>query len=307
MEHRDVIVIGAGPAGLTAGMYCSCYGLSTLIIEEKMPGGCAAEIPLLENYPGLSEGIAGKDLIEKIVQQCGESGAEIHQFEKVLGLNFNDDEYVLKTDGSDYRTDAVILAMGRRYELLDIPGEKEFRGKGVSYCAVCDGHFFKDKKVAVVGHDCRAAEVAIYLSGLASDVKLVCQGKDLCAEKVCIDDLAEKKVEICNYLELKEITGDINVTGVVLADSKTGETRDTDIDGVFIQSNEIPNSEIVSQAGIDVDENSYIIIDENSKTNIDRVYAVGDITTNPVKLVVTAASQAAVAATDLSRNISRYV
>jgi len=305
MEHRHVIVIGAGPAGLSAGMYSAYHGFSTLIIEEKIPGGCAAEIPLLENYPGYSEGIAGKDLVERMVQQCEKAGAEIHQFEKVIELDFEGENNVVKTDKSVYQADAMILAMGRSCSLLGIPGEEEFRGKGVSYCAVCDGYFFKEKRVIVVGYGNRSAEVAIYLSGLASDVKLLCQEKTLCAEQIIIENLEKQKVEILENMELTEIKGNINVESVILTNNKTGENKEIDIDGVFFQLEGIPNSQIAKQSGINVDEDEYIIVDDKGMTNIDGIYAIGDITIYPTKLVVTAVSQAAVAAIEVSRYINR--
>ena len=305
MEHRHVIVIGAGPAGLSAGMYSAYHGFSTLIIEEKIPGGCAAEIPLLENYPGYSEGIAGKDLVERMVQQCEKAGAEIHQFEKVIELDFEGENNVVKTDKSVYQADAMILAMGRSCSLLGIPGEEEFRGKGVSYCAVCDGYFFKGKRVIVVGYGNRSAEVAIYLSGLASDVKLLCQEKTLCAEQIIIENLEKQKVEILENMELTEIKGNINVESVILTNNKTGENKEIDIDGVFFQLEGIPNSQIAKQSGINVDENEYIMVDNKGRTNIESIYAIGDITICPTKLVVTAVSQAAVAAIEVSRYINK--
>ncbi len=305
MEHRHVMVIGAGPAGLSAGMYSAYHGFSTLIIEEKIPGGCAAEIPLLENYPGYNEGIAGKDLVERMVQQCEKAGADIHQFEKVIELDYEGENNVVKTDKSVYQADAIILAMGRNCSLLGIPGEEEFRGKGVSYCAVCDGYFFKEKRVIVVGYGNRSAEVAIYLSGLASDVKLLCQEKTLCAEQIIIENIEKQKVEILENMELTEIKGNINVESVILTNNKTGEIKEIDIDGVFFQLEDIPNSQIAKQSGINVDENEYIIVDDKGMTNIDGIYAIGDITICPTKLVVTAVSQAAVAAIEVSRYINR--
>lgn len=305
MEHRHVIVIGAGPAGLSAGMYSAYHGFSTLIIEEKIPGGCAAEIPLLENYPGYNEGIAGKDLVERMVQQCEKAGADIHQFEKVIELDYEGENNVVKTDKSVYQADAIILAMGRNCSLLGIPGEEEFRGKGVSYCAVCDGYFFKEKRVIVVGYGNRSAEVAIYLSGLASDVKLLCQEKTLCAEQIIIENLEKQKVEILENMELTKIKGNINVESVILTNNKTGEIKEIDIDGVFFQLEDIPNSQIAKQSGINVDEDEYIMVDNKGRTNIESIYAIGDITICPTKLVVTAVSQAAVAAIEVSRYINR--
>ena len=303
MQHREAIVIGAGPGGLSAGFYLAHYGFDTIIFEEKIAGGYASEIPLLENYPGCIDAVSGKDLVDKMVKQCQKSGAEIHQFERVVGLNLEGKKPIVKTEKSEYSAEAVIIASGRYPGALGVPGEKQFYGKGVSHCAVCDGFFFKEKKVMVVGEDRRAAEVAIFLSRLASHVKIICVKDEVCAEKVLLEDLKEQKVEILSGMELKEIKGDIKVKSVVLFNKKTGEKKEIDTDGVFFQLDGIPNSQIARESGIKVDKNGYILVDERGRTNIDRVYAVGDITASPTKLVVAAAAQAATAAL----NVLEYI
>jgi len=295
--------MGAGPAGLTAGIYLSYYGFDTLIFEEKIPGGDAAEIPFIENFPGYSEKITGKDLVDKMVQQCKKSGAEIHQLEKVTELNLKDKKNIVNTEKSVYTATSVIIASGRYTKVIGVPGESQFRGKGVSYCAVCDGFFFKEKKVIIVGEDSRAAEVAIYLSGLASDAKLVCDKEKLCAERILIEHLENQKVEILRNMELKEIKGDINVKSVVLINKETGKTKEIDTDGVFFQLEGIPNSQIARESGVKVDNDGYIFVDNKGKTNIDSVYAIGDVTTCPIKLVLTAVAQAASAAIDVVKHI----
>lgn len=299
MEHRDIIVIGGGPAGLTAGIYLTQYGFNTIIFEEKIAGGYAAEVPLLENYPGYFKGISGKDLVDKMVQQCKEIGVEIHQFEKVIGLNFQGKKNIVKTEKSDYSAESVFIASGRYPRMLGVPGENRFAGKGVSHCAVCDGAFFKEKKVIVVGEDRRAIEIAIFLSGLASYVKMVCLKEKLCAEKILLKDLEKKKVEILGNVELKEIKGDIKVKSVVLFDKTTGDTEEIDTDGIFFQLEGIPNSKIAKESGIKVDKDGYILVYDRGRTNIDGVYAIGDVTSSPTKLVVTAVAQAAAAAFDV--------
>jgi thioredoxin reductase (NADPH) len=303
MQHQDIILIGAGPAGLTAGYYCSYFGFDTLIFEEKIPGGNAAEIPFIENYPGCSEGITGKELADKMVQQGSKAGADIRQLEKVVELNLEGKRNIVKTEKSIYSSDVVIIASGTCNRILGVPGEDQFRGKGVSYCAVCDGTFFKEMKVVVIGEDRRAAEDAIFLSGLASDTKLICVGERVCAEKILIEDLEKQEVEILPDMELKEIKGDIKVKSVVLFNKKTGETVEIDTDGVFFQLEGIPNSLIARESGIKVDKDGYIIVDKRGRTNIDGVYAIGDITASPTKLVVTAVAQAVTAAIDILENI----
>lgn len=307
MQHRDALVIGGGPAGLAAGIYLARYGLETIIFEEKVLGGYAAEIPFLENFPGYGEGITGKDLVDKMVQQCKEAGVDIHQFERVKGLSFEGTRPIVKTEKSDYSAEAVIIASGREAKVLGVPGEDQFRGKGVSYCAVCDGTFFKEKNVLVVGEDRRAAEVAIFLSGIASDVKLVCGKEELCAEKVLIEDMKKQKVEILSDTELKEIKGDIKVKSAILVNKETQDTKEIETDGIFFQLEGTPNSQIARESGVRVDKDSYILADNKGRTNKDRLYAIGDITSHPTKLVLLAVSQAAAAALDVLDHIQRHI
>ena len=299
MEHQDLIIIGAGPAGLSAGIHAGYFGLKSLVFEENIPGGLAAEIPMLENYPGFSEGISGRSLIDKMVGQCKEAGVEINKFEKVTKLNLEGREKIVKTDKSKYTANAVVIASGRHPKMLGVPGENELRGKGVSYCAVCDGAFFKNRKVTVIGEGNPAAEVALYLAESASSVVLICLRPRLEAERILIKRLAGQKIEVLTNMEIREIKGDIKVKSVVLSDKKTGDTKAIETDGVFFQLEEIPNRQLAEQAGVKVDEKGYIIVNEKGRTNIDDVYAVGDVTNHPVKQVVTAVAQAAVAVNDV--------
>ncbi|MBL7197670.1 MAG: FAD-dependent oxidoreductase [Candidatus Omnitrophica bacterium] len=299
MEYRDLIIIGAGPAGLSAGIHAVYFDLKASVFEENIPGGLAAEIPMLENYPGFSKGISGRSLIERMVEQCKRSEIEIHQFEKVVKLNLEGREKIVETDKSKYTANAVIIALGRHPRVLGVPGENEFRGKGVSYCAVCDGAFFKGKKVIVIGEKNPAAEIAVYFSNSASKVTLICLRPRIEAEKVLIERLTGEKIEVLTNMEIREIKGDVKVKSVVLSDKKIGDTKEIETDGVFFQLEEIPNSQLAEQAGIKVDEEGYIIVDEKGKTNIDNIYAVGDITNHSVKQVITAVAQATVAVNDI--------
>ena len=299
MEHRYAVVIGAGPAGLTAGVNLARYGLDTVILDEKMAGGYAAEIPLLENYPGCFGRMSGKDLVDRMVQQCQEAGTEIRPLEKVVKLDFEGQTRTVTSEKSQYSADAVIIASGRHPRTSGASGESQFYGRGVSHCAVCDGGFFKGKKVLVVGEDSRAAEVALFLSRTGSLVKLVCQKEKLCAEKILVKSCEEQKIEILANMELKEIKGDMKVRSVVLANRETRAAKEIDTDGVFFQLEGIPNSEMARASGIKVDQAGYILVDHKGRTNIDRVYAVGDVAVSPAKLVITAVAQAVGAARDV--------
>jgi thioredoxin reductase (NADPH) len=298
MEHWDLIIIGAGPAGLTAGIYGARSGLKTLVLEEGTPGGEAADTPLVENYPGFPEGISGRELSDKMAEQCRKVGAEIRQLERVTELQLGDKKKIVKTDRATYTASAVIIASGCHYRTLGVLGESEFRGRGVSYCAVCDGAFFKGRKVLVVGGGNSAAVSAIYLSNLASDVKLAHRRSQLRAEEALQEDLRAQGVKILWNTELKEITGDMKVKGVVVFDNETGETMTIDVDGVFIQVGEVPNSQFAKEAGVVVDNGGYIIVDVRQRTNIGGVYAAGDVTSCPIKQIGTAVGQAIIAASE---------
>jgi len=304
MEHWDLIIIGAGPAGLTAGIYGARSGLKTLILEEKTPGGAAAETPLVENYPGF-EAISGRDLSDRMSEHCRKVGAKINELEKVVELDLKGEKKTIKTDRASYTASALIIATGSHHQELKVPGEAEFRGRGVSFCAVCDGAFFKGGKVLVVGGGNSAVVSSIYLANLASNVKLAHRRDQLRAEKALQDSLQAQKVDMLWNTELKEIKGDVKVRSAVLVNNKTGETKEISVDGVFVQVGEMPNSQFAKKAGIAVDEGGYIIVDERQRTNIDGVYAAGDVTTGPVKQIGTAVGDAIVAANEAFGYIKR--
>jgi thioredoxin reductase (NADPH) len=304
MEHWDLIIIGAGPAGLTAGLYGARSGLKTLVLEEKLPGGAVIDTPLIENYPGF-ESISGRDLADKMAENCKKAGAKINELEKVAELDLKGEKKVVKTNRTVYTASAVIIVSGRHYRTLGVPGETEFRGRGVSYCTLCDGAFFKGRNVLVVGGGNSAVVSARYLANIASHVRLVHRRDQLRADEVLVKDLIAQGVEIMWNTELKEVKGDNKVKGVVLANNKTSETMETDLDGVFVQVGEAPNSQIAKEAGIEVDKAGYIIVDNRQRTNIDGVYAAGDITTGPVKQIGTAVGEAIIAASEAFGYIKR--
>ena len=301
MSDPDVIVVGAGPAGLAAAISTASYGLTPLILEKKVPGGHAAEIPSFEQFPGHRTGTKGSELIEVLVRRSQEVGVEIKLFEDALELQPSDAGHVVTTDNAGYRSRAVILATGCRHEPLGIPGETELRGRGVSYCAVCDGMFFKDGRVVVVGGDRRAAEVAAFLAGVAGEVTVVCQGRSFPALGNGIDE----RIRIIEQVELKEIRGEANVQSVLIADAGTNRTREIETDGVFFQLEGRPNSDIVKSTGVQLDEQGYIITDASGRTNIDGIYAIGDVTTGLLKMVVAALAQGAAAATDIFHSLGK--
>jgi len=304
-KEWELVIVGGGAAGLTAGIYGARSGLRTLILEEKVPGGALTETPMIENYPGFPEGIGGMELASKLVKQAERMGVEIHELEAVNRLDLNSAEKTVYTDKTAYTASAVILALGSTHKTLDVPGEEELRGRGVSYCAVCDGAFFRGKRVLVVGGGNSAAVSALYLSNLASEVWLVHRRDRLRAEEALVRNIRSRGVKILWNTVVKEIKGKHQVESVVLLDNKTGKPSELKVDGVFIQVGEKPNSEIARRAGVNVDEEGYIIVDNRQRTNIPGVYAAGDVTTCPVKQIGTAVGQAIIAATEAFGYIRR--
>ena len=291
MENWELIIVGAGAAGLAAGIYGKRSGLKTLILEEKIAGGTTADAPLVENYPGF-QSIGGRELAEKMVNHCRNLGVEIHELEKVTVLELKGEKKIVETDKAAYETKAVVIASGTRYRKLGVPGEKEFYGRGVSYCGICDGPLFMGKRVLVLGGGNSAVITALYIAELASEVKLSHRRDVLRAEATLVKALKEKgNVEILWNTELREIRGETVVNRVVLFNNKLGETMELAVDGVFVQVGEAPNSRLAREAGVSVNGEGYIIVDMRQRTNLRGVYAAGDVTNHPVKQIGTAVGQ----------------
>lgn len=305
MQSWDLIVIGAGAAGLAAGIYGTRSGLKTLILDEKMAGGTMADAPLVENYPGF-QSVSGIELAQKMVTHCKSIGVAIHEFEKVLSLDLKGDKKQVKTAKATHEAKAVIIASGSHYREIGIPGEREFRGKGVSYCGICDGPLFKDKRVLVIGGGNSALITALYIGELASEVKIAHRRDTFRAEEALVKALETKKnVEVLWNSEVKEIKGEKLVNKAIVFDKKTGETKELPIDGVFVQVGEAPNSQEAKDAGVEVDEDGYIKIDIRQRTNISGVFAAGDVTNHPVKQIGTAVGQGITAALEAYGFIKR--
>jgi thioredoxin reductase (NADPH) len=305
MENWDVVIVGAGSAGLAAGIYAVRSGLKTLILEEKMAGGTITDAPMVVNYPGFAE-ISGGELAEKMTTHTRKLGVTIHDIEAVTDMNLNGDKKTVTTTRTTYEAGAVILAMGSHYKEIGVKGEKEFRGRGVSYCGVCDGPFFKGKKVLVVGGGNSACITTLYLSGIAAQVIVTHRREAFRAEESLVTDIASKSnVNILWSTEVQEIKGDKQVKTVMLKNNITGQTSELPVDAVFVQVGEAPNNQTVIAAGIELDEAGYIKINIKQETNILGVYAAGDITNHPVKQVGTAVGQGITAALEAYGYIRR--
>ena len=291
MVGEDLVVVGAGPAGMTAGMYGVRSGLKTLVLEKGISGGLSNEAPEIENYPGFNR-VGGMELASKIKDHVSRY-VEIRELEKVEMIEVSSNELVVTSDKNSYRTRAVVMSTGTRHRRLGAKGEAEFLGRGVSYCATCDGFFFKNKPVAVVGGGDSAVREALYLRNLGCMVTLIHRRDKLRAERYLQQKLEDAGVIICWNSVVKEIKGDKSLKSVIL-DSK-GVESELPIAGLFISVGEEPNSELAAKMGVALDANGYIITDRSQRTNLKRVYAAGDVT-GGVRQVVVACAEGAVAA-----------
>jgi thioredoxin reductase (NADPH) len=305
MENWDIIIIGAGSAGLSAGIYAVRSGLRTLILEEKLAGGTIADASTVVNYPGFAE-ISGGELAEKMTSHCRKVGAIIHDLEPVTELELMGEKKIVKTSRATYEALAVIFSTGSHYKEVGVKGEKEFRGRGVSYCGVCDGPFFKGKRVLIIGGGNTAATTILYLSGIAAEVVVVHRKGGFRAEECLVGDIAARQnIKVLWNTEVQEIKGDKQVTQVTLIDNMSGKTSELAVDAVFVQVGEAPNSQLAKAAGIETDEHGYIKVNMSQHTNLLGVFAAGDVTDQPIKQVGTAVGQGITAALEAYSYIRR--
>jgi thioredoxin reductase (NADPH) len=296
MENKtyDLIVIGGGPAGLTASIYASRYKMNHIVIAKE-PGGQANEAHKVENWPGTLS-IGGLELGQNMREHVEKLGGNI-LMDSVSNISKEGDTWSVTTHTSNYKTKFLILALGMEYRKLDIPGEKEFKGKGVSYCPTCDAPFFKDKVVAVVGGGNSAAGAAGLLSEYASKVFLIYRGDKLRADPAYAEKFSKNdKVEIIYQTNIKEILGGKSVEKVKLDKTHNG-SEELELQGVFIEIGSEPGVELAEQLGLKADDQGYVIVGIDQSTNVSGVYAAGDATTgsNKVRQIVTAAAEGAIA------------
>jgi thioredoxin reductase (NADPH) len=296
MEQWDIIIIGAGSAGLAAGIYAVRSGLKTLILDEKFAGGTISDAPTIVNYPGFAE-ISGGELAQKMADHAKKLGATVRDIEAVTALNLTGETKTITTTRTTYQAKAVIIATGSHYKEIGVKGEKEYRGRGVSYCGVCDGPFFKGKRVLVVGGGNTAATTILYLAGIASEVVVVHRRGGFRAEESLVRDVLTKpNVKVMWNTEVTEIKGNKQVNAVTLIDNMTQLLSEISVNAVFVQIGEAPNSQLAQVSGVETNEHGYIKIDIRQRTNLAGVFAAGDVTNHPVKQVGTAVGQGITAA-----------
>ncbi len=299
----DVIIVGAGPAGLTAGIYAARGGLKTAILELAMPGGQAASTELIENYPGFPDGVNGYELMNSFHKQALTFGVEFI-FEEVQKFNLTDQIKTIQTHNETYEARSLIIAAGSKPRLLGVPGEEVFHGRGVSYCATCDGAFFKGKKVVVVGGGEAAIEEGTYLTKFAEEVIIVHRREGFRASQIVMERAkANPKIRFELHAIIEEILGSEKVEGVRIRDVLNGGIREIPADGVFIYVGTNPNTQFI-HGEIETDDQGYILTDNHLQTNIKGVYAAGDIRNTPLRQVATAVGDGALAAVEVEKFLS---
>jgi thioredoxin reductase (NADPH) len=302
---EDLIIIGAGPAGLTAGLYAARARLKTVVFERLSPGGQVLTTDRVENYPGFPDGITGFELIDKMRQQAENFGLSIENRE-VLSLELDKKVKVVVTDKGKLETKALILTNGAVPKKLDIEGEELLTGKGVSYCATCDGFFYRDQDVALIGGGDTALEEAIFLTRFASKISLIHRRDQLRAIKL-LQDRAEKeeKIEFVWNSIPKKIVGENGVEGLEIENVKTGDVSTLPVQGVFIFIGYIPNSELV-RGLLELDDLGFVITDNDMKTSIPGVFAAGDIRSKALRQISTAVGEGATATYSAERYLESF-
>lgn len=291
----DLIIIGGGPAGLTAALYAKRAGLKILLVEKMILGGMASTTYFIENYPGFPDGISGMELSQRFQDQAKNLGVEI-SWGNAISVNNKKNCREVTVDGKSITAKALIVATGTEAAKVGVPGEDEFRGRGVSYCATCDGAFYKDKNIMVVGGGNSAIEEALFLTRYGKKVSVVHRRDKLRAEKILADRaIANPKTYFFWHSVVEEIKGKQKVEEVVLSDLQSKKRIKVPVDGIFIYIGSKPNSDLVKDI-VKLDGKGFIKVDENMKTSTEGIYAAGDIIVKPLRQIVTAASDGATAA-----------
>jgi thioredoxin reductase (NADPH) len=299
----DVIIIGAGPAGYTAGIYSSRARHETLILSGILPGGQLVNTTDVENYPGFENGIMGPDLMINFRKQTQRMGTTIID-DEVTKVDFKQKPFKVSTASKEYEANAIIVCTGANPRKLGLEGETTYAGKGVSYCATCDGPFFRNQELVVAGGGDSAVEEATFLTKFATTVHLVHRRDELRASKVMQERaIADKKIKFHWNKNVEEIIGDQKVQKIVLKDTKTNEKTTLDVGGIFVAIGHEPNSKLFVDQ-IELDKQGYVVLKENTKTSVEGVFAAGDVHDHRYRQAITAAGFGCMAAIDVDKYLA---
>jgi thioredoxin reductase (NADPH) len=288
----DVVIIGGGPAGLSAGIYAKRAGLESIILEKGVPGGQVLTSPSIENYPGFPE-ISGMKLMEAMADHA-KRYVDIKEGEEVLRVR-GGDKYEILTNSGRYITRAIILTTGSTHRKLEVPGEEGMMGRGVSYCATCDGFFYKGREVIVIGGGNTALTDALYLHSIGCKVSIAHRRDSFRADKHLQESVNKNGIQVSWNTVVDEIVGKEEVTGVKLRDLKNGTSQVKPVNGVFIAVGEVPTSQLAAELGLDMDAGGFVNVDRSFRTNVPFVYAAGDLT-GGIRQIVAAVHGGAAAA-----------
>jgi len=302
--EQKVIIIGSGPAGLTAAIYAARAELKPLVIAGMNPGGQLMQTTEVENFPGFPKGVMGPDLMTGMMEQAKRFGGTIAS-ENVVSVDFSARPFTVKTDAAEYKTKSVIIATGAEANWLNLDSEQKLRGKGVSACATCDGFFFKDKAVAVIGGGDSAMEEANFLTKFATQVTIVHRRSEFKASKVMLKRAQDNpKIYFVTNVQVLEVLGENAVEGLKVKDNQTGEEKNLTVQGVFLAIGHTPATKAFKAAGIETDEKGYIKITNQTKTNIEGVFVAGDVADHRYRQAVSAAGAGCMAALDAEKYLA---
>ena len=300
---RDVIIIGSGPAGLTAAVYTARAGLNPLVIEGLQPGGQLTITSEVENYPGFPEGIQGPQLMDQMRAQAERFGSE-HLYDLVTKVDFSASPFKVWVGETLHEARTVILSTGASARWMGLDAEQRLQGRGVSACATCDGFFFRDQEIAVVGGGDSALEEAIFLTRFASKVTLIHRRDEFRGSKIMQARVLEnEKIDVAWNSVVDDILGDEGVTGLRLKDTKTGALRELNVTGVFMAIGHVPNTGVF-KGQVDLDKQGYVVVNQHTETNVPGVFAAGDVVDKRYRQAITAAGKGCAAALDAEKYLA---